>query len=185
VNVPSDIAVIRARLPYVDRRALSEAWYAVLHVCERMPSVPMKSAKHDGTTAVARAPRTVREARAANDAAPATAVSRSTQAKKPAPDFGAVPQRRATTARKAGGAPPGCDRPAPRFIGESAAFTVSFGEARVRIIARSDGARIHLTAVCSSRHADVVRRALAHASLGLRSYGAVVDTAVRCEVETE
>jgi hypothetical protein len=62
-----------------------------------------------------------------------------------------------------------------------ASFTVALGDARVRIIVLSEGRRLHVTAVCSRRHVEIVRRAIGHASAGLRLHGALVEETIRCE----
>ena len=181
MQTPSDIAVIRARLPYIDRRSLSQAWYSALHcsLAARRDLAPALS--HEGIAAFR-----------------CGAQRNGTAKGKPAVPMSGSLQRRnavATAARSAvdrqhmqASAVP--KQPPPRNMGghgarmpHGASFTVTLGDARVRIVARGDGRRMHLTAVCSSRHAELVSRALAHASSGLRWYGASVDTAIHCEDE--
>jgi hypothetical protein len=99
--------------------------------------------------------------------------------------------------RRTGGAPeartpvairspqrPNAAPPAARRTWHGASFTVNIGDARVRILARSSGNRLTLVAVCSARYAQLVARALAHASAGLREAGAFVDATVHCREES-
>jgi hypothetical protein len=178
----SDIAVIRARLPYVDRRALSQAWFSALHqeedvraqVASRRKDAVAESGP--GTTAAA-APRTPRAERETTQTA--------------------LPQRRTAASRRAAAAPEARSALAPRAAHRAheapsavrrnwhgASFTVNVGEARVRILARSSGNRLTLVAVCSARYAQLVARALAHASAGLREAGAFVNATVHCREES-
>jgi len=178
VNAASDIAVIRTRLPYVDRRALSQAWYSALHHDEPGQQ-PERS-----PLAVTTSPEALRK-----PGAVPSAKGDVERANAPA-----SPRRRPSAARGAGGAPTAtvqaskgerqttgrtASLPTRRMHGAS--FTVNIGEARVRIVARAIGNRLTLVAVCSGRHAEIVRRALAHASLGLREAGAFVDATVHCQ----
>jgi hypothetical protein len=58
-------------------------------------------------------------------------------------------------------------------------FTMTVAGARVVLHVRRDGAKVIVIAVCSSRHVDLVRRALTEAAIGMRFQGECVDTAVR------
>jgi uncharacterized protein (DUF58 family) len=62
--------------------------------------------------------------------------------------------------------------------GASAAFTVTLANARVRLVVRGDGDRLHVVALCSARHLETVSRALALAALSLRHRGPIA-TSVR------
>jgi hypothetical protein len=58
-------------------------------------------------------------------------------------------------------------------------FMMTVAGARVALHVRRDGAKVIVIAVCSSRHVELVRRALAEAAIGMRFQGERVDTAVR------
>ena len=178
----AEIAVIRARLPYIDRRALSQAWYSALtrfgreqgsdtHLPLRQPLGVAESSgrlppsgAHGGSRARFMLPEPWRSSSTRK------ALARSVDQRDP---NSAIQDRRARChVREAR-----CRVQTLR----STSFTVTLGDARVRILAHSIGNRLQLTAVCSSRHAETVRRALAHASVGLQRCGALVDTRVHCE----
>jgi hypothetical protein len=176
VNADS-IAVIRARIPYVDRRALSEAWFSALHLAraDRRPG--------------RRAPRAAAPA-PGNAAARPAAVAKSSPA-----SFGPrpLPQRTggaATTAfgrevnvrpngRSGGAVVVPFPSRAIRYAPVRASFHVGLDGGRVQIIVRRDGPVLHVVAVCSARHVDLVRRALACADLHLRLRGETVRSTVR------
>jgi hypothetical protein len=176
VNADS-IAVIRARIPYVDRRALSEAWFSALHLAtaDRRP-----------------------ERRVPRAAAPAprnTAVRPAAVAKTPPASHGSrpLPPRTGGAARIAwgreahmrpNGRPGGAvvvpfPSRAVRYAPVRASFHVGLDGGRVQIIVRRDGPVLHVVAVCSARHVDLVRRALACADLHLRLRGETVRSMVR------
>jgi hypothetical protein len=182
VNAASDIAVIRARLPYVDSRALSQAWFSALHRGADAPSpIAMKKQRPGPPPAAAprkqpQLPATARTGRAKVVPIPARRATapRAVEAPQPMRTAGAAPPPR----------PVAPTSPKARIAWHNAAFTVTVGEARVRILARSSGARLTLIAVCAARHAQLVTRAIAHASAGLREAGAFVNATVHCREES-
>lgn len=183
MNPPSEIAVIRARLPYIDRRALSAAWYAALRagVGEAGSVVPALH-RRDAATVEAAAARAQKATPPRSPARPGEA-HQALAERKPARPSPAAGRERSIVAAHDSQAIGESEKAAVRTAvpTHAAAFTVTLGDARVRIIVRGEGKRLALTAVCSSRHADIVRLALAHASLGLRMCGALVDTTLHCE----
>jgi len=58
-------------------------------------------------------------------------------------------------------------------------FMMTVAGARIALHVRRDGGKLIVIAVCSSRHVELVRRALAEAAAGMRFQGERVDTAVR------
>lgn len=185
MDVPSDLAVIRAHLPYVDRRALSEAWYAALRL-EQMGSKPVKALQpNENGPAKALEPEELpgsQRKATRSDVTQKPAVSRRRrEVARGAPETTKrSPQERARDARPVA---------EPRAIAATnsiaVSFTVTVGDARVRVVARGNANRLHLAAVCSARHVDMVRRALAHATLGLRQQGALVDSNLHCHEELQ
>ncbi len=168
------IAVLRARLPYVDRRALSEAWFSALQLAGAKPAMQRgrKAPRQPGAAPVSAARH--RPERAALVASP-------------------VAQRRADVAqaanpralldaprlRRAGGA---VVIPLPvrlvRYAPIRCSFSIAAGEGRVQIILRRDGHVLRVVAICSARDADLVRRALACAGMHLRLCGHALESTV-------
>lgn len=171
------IAIIRTRLPYVDRRALSEAWFSALHLAHEEK----------------RAPQGARRA-ATSSEPPASKISLGPGASRPANGAPAarVPAMRTrdvralasetspTPSRKSGGA---VVVPFPargvRYAPVRASFGIGLGAGRVQIVLRRDGPLLHVVAICSRRHVELVRRALACADLHLRLRGEAMRSSVR------
>jgi hypothetical protein len=168
------IAVITTRLPYIDRRALSEAWFSALHLASDGPIPPR----------AVRAPEPdVRESRASRGSVTAQA---------PRPCRASDTRTRAPSA-----APAGTER---RGFGQSAAvrtartafagveaersfrtsLTVGVRGERVALSLRRSGGMLHIVAVCRPEVAAIVSRALACAGLYLRARG----ESVRSRVQT-
>jgi len=180
VNAPSDITVIRARLPYIDRRALSQAWYEALRLGadagQAVPMLPRRKADE------ARRPNASHAPPSPLTTAPPSVAAAAQKRRVPYALRGADGRRpflkTERTSYPNASRPPTARRATPVY---GAGFTVALGGARVRIVVRGEGMRLALTAVCTARHAEAVRLALAHASLGLRLDGALVNTTVHCE----
>ena len=66
-----------------------------------------------------------------------------------------------------------------RYAPVRASFHIGVGGGRVQIVLRRDGAVLHVVAVCSRRHVELVRRALACADLHLRLRGETIRSSVR------
>ena len=169
---PSQIAVIRTRLPYVDHRALSEAWFCALHLASRSRT---PSSMATVTSAPVASPA---------DAARRIALSSAAGSRRP------TLQREVATRARIGVTAIGpCDgrshcsgprRAVPvllcaQRIPLQATFTTTLGNARVRIAVRQAGTRLHVVAVCAARHAVTVRRALALAAVALQTRGLLVE----------
>jgi hypothetical protein len=60
-----------------------------------------------------------------------------------------------------------------------ATFTLTVGDARVAIHVRHEDGKLRVIALCSTRHVDVVQRALAKTALAMRARGASIDTLVQ------
>ena len=60
-----------------------------------------------------------------------------------------------------------------------ASFTLTIEGARVQILLRRDGPALHVVALCTRRHVELVRRALACADLALRAQGTYVRSSLR------
>lgn len=169
------IAVIRARLPYVDRRALSEAWFSALHLAHAEKSAPRRERKAAASQGSGGVPS---ERRAANRGAldPAHR-SLSFAARHPR----AIPlEASSARSRRLGGAVVAAfPMRRVRYAPVRASFHIGVGGGRVQIVLRRDGAVLHVVAVCSRRHVELVRRALACADLHLRLRGETIRSSVR------
>lgn len=176
MNAPTyDITVIRARLPYIDRRALSQAWFSALRLASdgrapaRAPQRVWPSVPSPGSPTA--------PARAASSRAQPAASARGRDAA-PRRSAGVPPADAAARRRVLEGAGAASGSRARAAAGPCAAFTVTLGTARVRLVVRGEGDRLHVVAVCSARHAETVSRALALAALSLRPRGPIT-TSVR------
>jgi hypothetical protein len=171
------VAVVATRLPDIDRRALSQAWYSALHLAQ-FP------AERAGAPRPTTAPLRIAESakRAAAAASP------------PAP--GAPPVRtQAGAASRAASGPPaqterrrsGCDlarrieraivKHGAREPQRSAAIAVDAGDGRVQLLVRTDRATTRIIALCSPQLRERVDRALAHARFALAASGTRLEVA--------
>ncbi len=166
------IAVIATRMPYIDRRSLSEAWFSALHLASDGAPSPRPAERRAAESASA-----ARPMRMLPDAARASA------------HRAAVVATQATSARTARGVAEPASRPldAARRPRAEAAFararsyapfrtslTLGVEGERVALLLRREGATLHVVALCRPAIADLVRRALGCADLHLRARGETV-----------
>ncbi len=173
-----DIAVIRARLPYVDRRALSQAWFSALRLAG------------DG-----RAATLLRRGPAAHGASPPRTAARSAQRGAERDSF-VSPRVDPRARRRFGGEGGGLESVVPRggartggrglpvaaavrYAPVRASFGLALDGGRVQILVRREGLVLHVIALCSRRHVELVRRALDAAALHLRERGESLRADVR------
>jgi hypothetical protein len=160
------LSILTTELAATDRRALSEAWYAALHVTQaqgrprpaaaasRMPAPPVARAATFGGT-VARYPASALDA---------SVRGRVMGELRRIPDAVAR-ERRATAsplARRVGHAVATATR---RTI--PSAVTIADRAGRVVVMVHTRGDRTHVVALCSPALRDAVERALAHARFAL------------------
>jgi hypothetical protein len=173
----SQLAVIKTRLPYVDQRALSQAWFSALHLAtsvpELAPSPRVVVALGAGAFPLC-APLPARSLRAAS-APPTAQLGRAAPGRPTVAGALQDARLRARTASLARA--PKAEPRATQF-----AVTASLQHARVRLAMRQDGRRLHVIAVCSARHAPAVRRALALAAIALQMHGVAAAASVRIGV---
>jgi hypothetical protein len=163
-----DIAVIQARLPYTDRRALSEAWFSVL----RRASNGAREEDVGASAGVKQeliAARYFRTERRNARCEPQCCVGlrRSLQtANAHSSDGGGAAE---TERLRAGRAmtQKGAARETLRESVSHATFTTVLDGARATLHVRRDAEKTTVIAVCSARHAERVRRALAEAAVGM------------------
>jgi hypothetical protein len=168
------LAIVRARLPYIDRRALPEAWFSALHFAV----APGKSARGESPAAAGRP---------ATGATPRAAASRSARGNVEAPASRVV--RSGATRAATGPSPAHAVRKNARVRSKPAvarsypaarvAFTVGLEGARVQLLVRREGAVLHVVALCNERHVALVRGALADAAVHLSRRGDLVSSCVR------
>ena len=168
------IAVIETRLPYTDRRALSEAWFSALHLAHDAPSSL-------AGTPVARRASTSAPASHANVRA-ATAQSREAEPRRercapaPAPrrtaDAGLdAPARRVSDARPAGAVRASFERERSYPPFRTSLTLEGANGTRVHLIVRRVGPTLHVVALCPRAVEHLVRKALASADIHFRARG--------------
>ena len=170
------IAVLRTRLPYTDRRSLSQAWFSALHLAQIVPArgLPARRANDPSffapvvrsTTAAAGAQRPHEVSPRAPGAKPGRTVVRDTAPGR-VRDAEVTPKEKAAFERA---------RSYPPF---STSLTVGVDGARVKLLVRREGAILHVVALCAPQSADLVRRALACADAYLGRSGESVRASVR------
>lgn len=168
----NSVAVIRARLPYVDRRALSEAWFSALHLTK--DTTPPASRRR------AAAPRSLAGAPPPGGAvARPAAVSAQTLRAPKEPRDAAAPTERASARRESLRRDVVVPMRSIRYAPVRASFQLALDGGRVQILVRRQGTVLHVIALCSERHVELVRRALICADLHLRARGERVQSSVR------
>ena len=174
------IAVVRTRLPYIDRRALSQAWFSALHVAS--DGAPKHGVRCPSQAAVVRS----QAARTAHASAPvrtlpaAVQSARRSAAKRPGTSAD-VAARRAQRARTSATAARTDDpRSYPPF---QTSLSVGIEGARVALLLRREGPTLHVIALCAPANVELVRRALACADAQLRCSGESVRASVRSTAE--
>lgn len=171
-RVSETLTVIAAPVPYADRRALSEAWYAALHLS------PRSVARVDRSAGRATAQRAAMPARA-----PAARIWKHEAKPGPAtfgragrePAFGTAERRCAPSplARR-------IVRTFARIAPSRAAAPVSVraGTARVTVLLRTTGRAVELIALCVPAARPAVERALVEARYALAARGVRLESAV-------
>ena len=169
----SSVAVLRARLPYVDRRALSEAWFSALHLTRDDRSSAQRrradASKVKSPAALEREP---------SARADGTSQQAALERKPSRPDCGYAARELGRREDRLQRISPTGHRPM-RYPPVRASFQLAIDGGRVQILVRRQGAILHVVALCSARHVELVRRALACADLHLRANGERVESSVR------
>ncbi len=174
MNATNAVSIDPARLPYLDRRALSEAWYAALHLAAA-PHGAGAAPRRAAVPARAVADRPAARAAARNALRGQTPLAaRSPRAAESGASGGSAGLRVRTSPR------PLATRAVPAARASAHAHvTLTFEGARVRLIARRDGPRTQVIALCSAEHVAVVRRALGVLACALRLRGERLEAVVR------
>jgi hypothetical protein len=174
------IAVLRTRLPYTDRRSLSQAWFSALHLAQVVPArgLPARRASDPSF----RAPDARAEGRTAVPTASLPGMARATKPRSDDARESVAPARvrDASPLPKEKSAAFQAARSYPPF---STSLTVGSGGARIKLLLRREGPTLHVIALCTPNSVDLVRRALACADTYLRRNGESVSASVRTLAE--
>jgi hypothetical protein len=168
------VAVVATRLPDIDRRALSQAWFSALHLAQpsdghvaavAMTSISTRAGKAPGPPAALAPP---------SAGAPARALTKGVRAELAAP--------LETERRKPGGEltrriERAIVRHVARVAQHSTAIVVDAGDGRVHLLVRTDRATTRIVALCSPQLRDRVDRALAQARFALAAAGTRIEVA--------
>ena len=174
----SKITVIQSRLPYTDRRALSEAWFSALHLASDGPRCSVPERRGVAIQPVADVAVTNEKP---NSGAPVAQYGPNARPAPERPPVPAVPLERSTAVL-----PPRREpiakhrsRPSADYPPFRTSLAIGFARGRVQLLLRREGATLHVVAVCRPEAAGVVRRALALADAHLRLRGEAVRASVR------
>lgn len=169
------VAVVATRLPDIDRRALSQAWFSALHLAE--PAVTHVASPR---TALAAGPFPKSSNRTTVTAEPAAVGSRagtrdgtSRAASVLLPRI----ERRALSSELARRIERAVVKHLARGPQRSAAIVIDAGEGRVHLLVRIDPTATRIVALCSPQLRDRVDRALAHARFALAASGTRLEVA--------
>jgi hypothetical protein len=176
----SAIAVVRTRMPYVDRRSLSEAWFSAFHpVSSEAPRAGKTVHAPALASSAPKAPRALENQPRAILGYPSPAVTRRATGRSRSEivpiDFKKPATPRSPSLRSH--AVEVCSRSYPP---RRTSLTVGLGRERVQLVLRREGAVLHVIAVCRPEVAALVRRALASADAYVRSSG----DSLRASVQT-
>ena len=174
----AQIAVVKARLPYVDRRVLSQAWFSALGYAEQSPDGARRSAKRAASIAgsPARAFGTKTTSLSACLTRACLPISRGEVGSRHTLRSLATILEPAMRLREAR---PVATRTAVRYPPVRASFRLDLDGGRVQIVVRRDGCILHVVALCSRKHVALVQRALACAALHLGARGESLRSDVR------
>jgi len=172
------VAVVATRLPNIDRRALSQAWFSALHLaqppCGGAPARGMATTSPCGVAVPLAAP-----SRAAADVRPKTAAcaSRRPAYAQKTPIGSALAERRGPAGELARRIERAIVRHGAVRPLHTAAIAINAGDGRVQLLVRTDGATTRIIALCAPHLRERVDRALAHARFALAAAGTRVEVA--------
>jgi len=172
------IAVIATRMPFIDRRSLSEAWFSALHLASdgKPPAASRERRNLVVTAGTMRATISTRNASPARQLPRAAgAQPRTLDAPRGNPE---ITTRRAFDARVAATARAAYER-ARSYPPFQSTLTLETRGERVQLVLRREGATLHVVALCRPELAETVRRALACADTHVRSRGEAIRSSVR------
>ncbi|GAC1306832.1 MAG: hypothetical protein NVS2B3_02570 [Vulcanimicrobiaceae bacterium] len=179
-DTSSKIAVIATRMPYIDRRSLSQAWFSALHLASDGP-VAGRADRRVATPGAEPTPRVPSPGeRAGQPTRGSGAHARATSAARDANPVRATLEmttRRASDARVAATARTAYER-ARSYPPFATTLTLDTNGERVQLVLRRQGATLHVVALCRPEVAETVRRALACADSHVRLRGEAIRSSV-------
>jgi hypothetical protein len=161
------VAVVATRLPIIDRRALSQAWFSALHLAQP-PSGTVAPRPASATPAVAARPRVTGSGALPAAGAPA---ARPQTAVRALPAGSVLTERRASAGDLARRIERAIDRHGAVRPLRTVTIAVNAGDGRVQLLVRGDGATTRIIALCAPHLRERVDRALAHARFALAAGG--------------
>jgi hypothetical protein len=171
------VAVVATRLPDMDRRALSVAWFSALHLAQ--PCGGGAAPPHAATCVApprSGAPKTTAPA----GTAPAATAYRASAGGVPTTARGQAPElleRRSAGSDLARRIERAIVRHVPRATQRSATIAIDAGDGRVQLLVRTDRTATRIVALCSPLLRERVDRALAHARFVLAAGGTRLEVA--------
>jgi len=168
MNSPTrSVAVVATRLPSIDRRALSQAWYSALHLqaASGVRSAPSRAAALASPGNVARPARDIERFVPRASSLPATRPAHPSRSATVAVD------RRAPAGELARRIERAIARHTVMRSQAPATLSVKTGDGRVALLVRTDGGTTRIVALCAPQLRERVDRALAHARFSLAASG--------------
>lgn len=172
------IAVVRTRLPYTDRRSLSQAWFSALHLAESGPVRGLPARRASDARAFSGRSERADSSPNATGRPSATFARGATEAALGRPSDGGAPRAhdvRRTRVSQSAGVTFESARSYPPF---RTSLTIGVEGARIKLLLRREGPTLHVIALCAPGNVDLVRRALACADAYLRRNGESVRASV-------
>jgi hypothetical protein len=170
------ISVIATRLPFIDRRALSEAWFSALHLASDGSVSPKPVDRRSATQGSTATP--LRNGRPFESGAPVSTPPRPVAGGRTGASAGAPPAGDLLRASRGRAIRENAFARARSYDGFRTSLTFGVEGERVALVLRREGATLHVVAVCRPAVADIVRRALANADLQLRARGESIRASV-------
>jgi len=169
------VAVVATRLPDIDRRALSQAWFSALHLAE--PATGRAPAARPATAPPGGGGRPQRESAEIAKPLGGTRVPQRTDTSR----LASIPLPQ-TERRKGGGElARRIERAIVKHVARepqrAAAIAIDAGDGRVHLLVRTDRATTRIVALCSPHLRERVDRALAHARFALAACGTRIEVA--------
>ncbi len=170
-----EVSILAAPLLAIDRRVLSQAWYAALRLKRDAPPETAGKVRAPARPHWAGSPWKSRAAAPLGARARTIVAARRSSAKEPRASTDAQSRRLRDVAAPR---PPLARAIESAFAASAlrrATFTVGRGNARIHVVLQTKGNRATLIALCSPHLSDAVARALAQARVALAARGIGVE----------
>ncbi len=170
------LTVIATRMPYIDRRSLSEAWFSALHLASDGPPIAAARERRNAPVDASTSRRTT--AGSQTEAPTTRTAQQSPRARtSDARSRAEIATRRTYDARVAAAARASYER-ARSYPPFRTALTLDANGERVQLLLRREGAVLHVVALCRPEIAETVRRALGCADAHVRLRGEAIRSSV-------